>query len=105
MFVKFNISVRLHFYFFAVLLGLAGVSAPAVSAVFLEALFFSLALIAFLFLELPKEPIAIFPFLVFLSPLPMLKKVYACNYNEGKIDSQVRRIIIPFTSGIHLIMK
>ena len=91
---KIQHSPQVSRYFFAVLFGLAGVSAPAVSADFLEALFFNLALIAFLFLELPNEPIAIFPFLDFLSPLPMFKKVYACNNNEGNTDSQVPHIII-----------
>jgi hypothetical protein len=46
-------------------------------------------LIAFLFLELPKEPIAIFPFFVFLSPFPMYKEALRRNYKKGKMDYQI----------------
>jgi hypothetical protein len=41
---------------------------------------------AFLFLELPKEPIAIFPFFVFLSPFPMFQETLRRNYSKGNTD-------------------
>ena len=46
-------------------------SAEAEVAVFLEVALFNLALIEFLLLDTPKDPIVRFPFLVFLSPRPM----------------------------------
>jgi hypothetical protein len=61
-------------FFFTVLFGLAGASALTGSPIFFEAALFNFAFIAFLFLELPKEPIAIFPFFDFLSPFPMFSK-------------------------------
>ncbi|WP_422662078.1 hypothetical protein [Ohtaekwangia sp.] len=64
-----------HCFYSAFFLGaaffLAGASATAVVPFFLEATLFKRVLIAFLFLETPKEPIVRFPFLDFLSPLPM----------------------------------
>lgn len=57
-------------FFFAVLLGFAPSEADAV-ADFLDDALFNLARIALLFLETPKEPMVRFPFLVFLSPLPI----------------------------------
>lgn len=50
----------------------AGFADSSVSgATFFEAVFFNLVFIDFLLLELPNDPFAIFPFLDFLSPLPM----------------------------------
>jgi hypothetical protein len=59
------------FFFAAVLFGFAGASAVAVSALFLEALLFKRALMAFLLLVTPNEPVVRFPFFDFLSPLPI----------------------------------
>jgi hypothetical protein len=67
--VNFIISYSA-FFFAAALFGLAGVSA-ATAVVFFEADLFNFALIAFLLLETPNEPLKRFPFAVFLSPLPM----------------------------------
>jgi hypothetical protein len=72
-------------FFFTVLFGLAGDSASTASAGFLLAAErFNFALIAFLFLELPKEPIAIFPFFDFLSPFPIFKKLYGAMIAKEK---------------------
>lgn len=60
---NYSAFLRATFFVFA---GAAGAS-----AVFFEAVRFNLALIDFLFLALPKEPIVLFPFAVFLSPLPI----------------------------------
>jgi hypothetical protein len=54
----------------AVFLGFAAAGAEAAEAAF-EAVLFNLAFVAFLFLEVPKEPLKIFPFFVFLSPRPI----------------------------------
>lgn len=53
-----------------VLFGFAALAVAAV-AVFLEAVLFNLALIAFLLLDLPYDPFVILPFLDFLSPRPI----------------------------------
>ena len=58
------------FFFAAAFFGLAGASAVTATG-FLEEDLFNFALIAFLFLETPNEPLKRFPFAVFLSPLPM----------------------------------
>lgn len=70
-------------FFRAVRFAFTGASAPAVSAVVFAAAFFDLAFTAFLFRELPKEPIAIFPFFVFLSPFPIFEKHYAAIITKG----------------------
>jgi hypothetical protein len=59
-----------------VLLGFAASVAAGAAAGFVDALRFNLNLIAFLFLDLPKEPFAIFPFFDFLSPLPMNQLIF-----------------------------
>jgi hypothetical protein len=53
--------------------GFSSVAAAAVAGVagLADVTLFNLALIAFLFLDTPYEPIETLPFLVFLSPLPM----------------------------------
>ena len=58
------------FFFVIVLFAFTGASA-VVATGFLDAVLFNLALIAFLFLELPYEPLATFPLLDFLSPFPI----------------------------------
>lgn len=82
------------YFLAAVLFGLAGASAPAVSAVVLEVARFNFALREFLFLALPKEPIAIFPFLDFLSPLPMFKKFMSAIITKEIRIRKWGRIII-----------
>jgi len=58
-------------FFLATLRALGFVSSPAAAIGFLLAVLFSLDLIFFLDRELPNEPIERFPFLDFLSPLPI----------------------------------
>ena len=53
-----------------VLFGFAAAGAAAVEP-FLEAVLFNFALMAFLLLDLPYDPLAILPFLDFLSPRPI----------------------------------
>lgn len=48
-----------------------GFAAAATSADFLDAVRFNLSFIALRLLALPKEPMVLFPFADFLSPLPM----------------------------------
>ena len=50
---------------------MAAASAVAGAEGFLEAVLLIFAFMAFFLLELPYEPLEIFPFLDFLSPLPM----------------------------------
>jgi hypothetical protein len=59
-------------FFLAGVLFFAGVAVASAES-FLEVALFKRALIAFLLLVTPKEPIVRFPFLLFLSPLPMNK--------------------------------
>jgi hypothetical protein len=70
-----HVSILSHYasaFFFAVFFALGAASADAVAG-FLEVALFNLALIEFLLLDTPKEPIVRFPFFVFLSPRPMFK--------------------------------
>lgn len=72
---QFDHSVYASVFFRATLLVLAGASADAGSAVlFRDAVLFSFAFMALRLLELPKDPIAILPFLDFLSPFPMYSR-------------------------------
>ena len=60
-------------FFFGARFAFGAAPVEAVELAFLEDVLFNLALIEFLLLDTPKEPIERFPFLVFLSPRPMLK--------------------------------
>ena len=57
-------------FFRAVFFGFAAAGAEADEADF-DAVLFNLAFAAFLLLEIPKEPLKIFPFFDFLSPRPI----------------------------------
>jgi hypothetical protein len=61
------------FFLLIVLFGFAASTATgaAATAGFVDAFRLNLSFIAFLSLELPNEPLAIFPFFDFLSPLPI----------------------------------
>ena len=54
-----------------VLFGFAAAGAAADAVPFLDAVLFNFALIAFLLLDLPYDPLKILPFLDFLSPRPI----------------------------------
>jgi len=58
-------------FFFTTRFAFAGAAAAAPSFFFLEALRFNLALMAWRFLDTPKECLQRFPFFDFLSPFPM----------------------------------
>ncbi len=57
-------------FFLAAFLGFASTSTTTVAG-FLEAALLICSLIFFLLLDTPNEPIVLFPFAVFLSPLPI----------------------------------
>ena len=86
MLVNFIIVNYASAFFFAGAFFALGAAASFASAVFglVEAVRFNFALIASLLLETPKEPIVLFPFAVFLSPLPITIKL---NYGAIIVKS------------------
>ena len=66
-------NIQYHYasdFFLATFFGFASATTAAETG-FLEADLFNCALILFLFLDTPKEPMVLFPLADFLSPLPI----------------------------------
>jgi hypothetical protein len=72
-------------FFLAALFALGFASSLDGATTFLLATLFNLDLIFFFSLELPKEPMVLFPFFVFLSPLP-IKYFKMCGNNSKGIN-------------------